>query len=415
MTFPFFCVNNICMSEPYTKPFRGILYDREKIGDISGCVCPPYDVIPDTTPYFERSPYNAIRLELPRPLPDNGKYEAARQTFTEWCRRGVLAPDGNETIYIYEQEFEADGTARMRRGFIALNRLDKKRILTHEQTRKKAKEDRERLFTSLGAFTSLVFGMYEDRTFEIEALLETADKEEIYDFLDDQSIRNRFYRMVRPSEIDRLQTLMNARNIYVADGHHRLDVSYRLNIPYIPLYLTNMYSAGVVILPYHRMVKLEQNRNLESILTPLAGNVDVRSLPMDGIDSARTVLRDIARAPVPSYVLYSAEDPSRMFLLTATGLSKTGSGPLDRLKVNILHKKIMNDILGIREEEISFSQDPEEILSSVRDGKADLAFLLPPTTVQEVKEIADNGLDMPPKSTFFHPKILTGLVFHKYV
>ena len=401
------------MPLPYTKPFSGILYNKAKIGDIAPCVCPPYDVISDTRVYYERSPFNAIRLELP--VADNGidKYTNARRTFEEWLREGVLFADPKETVYIYEQEFTVSGKSYVRRGFIALNKLDRERILTHEQTRSKAKEDREKLITSLKAFTSLVFGLYEDRDFEIESLLQASRREALYDFADEQNIVNRFYRMSQPDEIERLTSLMDARKIYVADGHHRLDVSYRLNVSHIPIYLTNMYSEGIVILPYHRLVTLEKKRPLAEMLALLESHAAVRKIPVSGPQPLEQISGIIASSADPAFGLYSTEDRGNAYLLSVPGPT-TGSGPLERLKVNILHTGLLKQVLGIREEEISFTQDTAELFQAVRQGSVDMAFVLPSTTTDEVKEVADNGLDMPPKSTFFYPKILTGLIYHKY-
>jgi len=342
------------------------------------------------------------------------KYATARRIFEEWVRDGVLLADRKETIYIYEQEFAVGGTSYLRRGFIALNKLDKGRILTHEQTRSKAKEDREKLITSLRAFTSLVFGLYEDRNLEMERLLQDSQRETLYDFVDEQGIRNRFYRMSEPEEIERLASLMDARKIYVADGHHRLDVSYRLGISHIPIYLTNMYSEGVVILPYHRMVRPENKIPLERVLALLEAHVRIEKVPLGGSRPVGEILKLIASSPEPSFGLYSGEDLGHVYLLSVTGQKGEG-GPLERLKVNILHSGLLKGALGIREEEISFTQDTDELLEAVRQRRSDLAFLLPPTTTAEVKEVADHGLDMPPKSTFFYPKILTGLIYHRYV
>ena len=400
-------------SPPYTKPFRGIIYNKKRIGDIAPCVCPPYDVISDSHAYYERSPFNAIRLELPMAADGIDKYTNARRTFEEWLHDGVLLTDRMETVYIYEQEFTVGETSHLRRGFIALNKLDKGRILTHEQTRSKAKEDREKLITSLKAFTSLVFGLYEDKNLEIEQLLQNSQKEMLYDFVDEQHIKNRFYRMSERKEIERLTSLMDARKIYVADGHHRLDVSYRLNISHIPIYLTNMYSEGIVILPYHRMINFEKERPLEQMLALLRPHAEVQKILLSGSQPVGQVLQNIASTPEPAFGLYSGEDLANVYLLSVTGRASSG-GPLEQLKVSILHSGLLKEVLGIKEEEISFTQDIEELLQSVREKKVDLAFLLPPTTADEVKEVADNGLDMPPKSTFFYPKILTGLIYHKY-
>lgn len=402
------------MRDQYTRPFRGIIYNKERIGDIASCVCPPYDVISDDSTYLKKSPFNAVRIELPRSFHGVDQYISARTTFDKWYDSGILVMDNRETVYIYEQEFTINGTEYVRRGFIGLNKLEKERILTHEQTRKKAKEDREKLIRTLGAFTSLVFGLYEDETFKIDELLGNAEREIIFDFVDEESIVNRFWRMTRLEEVDRLSSLMNARKIYVADGHHRLDVSYRLNVPYIPLYLTNMYSRGIVILPYHRMITLGEKKPLSFLLSSLDRYVAVKRLPFSSQDMAN-VLHEVASSELPSFALYSKDDPKNIYVLSVTApLPEMGSGPLGSLKVNILHTGILKGLLGIKDEEISFTQDPKELIGFVQNGSIDMAFLLPPTTANEVKEVADQGLDMPPKSTFFYPKILTGLVFHRY-
>ncbi|OPY65969.1 MAG: hypothetical protein A4E63_02716 [Syntrophorhabdus sp. PtaU1.Bin050] len=410
-------LTNSNMPESSTQPFKGILFDREKIGDIASCVCPPYDVVSDPLTYYQRSPFNAIRLELPMPSPSMDKYTAAKHTMGTWFRDGILGPDKEETIYVYEQEFTVDGIDYLRRGFIALNRLRKDRILTHEETRKKAKEDRERLITTLKAFTSLVFGLYEDKEQEIESLLIESTKEKIYDFVDEQSIRNRFYRITSPHDINKLMTLMETRNIYVADGHHRLDVSYRLGLQHIPFYLTSMHSSGIVILPYHRIIRFTQERTLAQLLTLLDNVIAIEKHPYEDDNSPKKIEQAIGTAAKPSFALYSRDDPSNFYILTEKVPVYTDSSvpeTLRKLKVGILHTGILKNLLKIEDEEISFTQDLYSSIERIKEGTADLVVFLPPTMVEEVKDVADHGLYMPPKSTFFYPKILTGLVFHKY-
>ncbi|OPY83346.1 MAG: hypothetical protein A4E65_00571 [Syntrophorhabdus sp. PtaU1.Bin153] len=405
------------MLEPSTRPFKGILFDREKIGDIASCVCPPYDVVSDPLTYCQRSPFNAIRLELPVPRPPMDKYIAAKHTMDTWLKDGILGQDRAETIYLYEQEFTVDRTDYLRRGFIALKRLEKNRILTHEETRKKAKEDREKLITTLKAFTSLVFGLYEDKEQEIENLLIHSVKEEIYDFIDEQSIRNRFYRITSAHDINKLTALMETRNIYVADGHHRLDVSYRLGLHHIPLYLTSMHSSGIVILPYHRLISFRKERTLQQLLAQLDNIVTIEKHAYEDDDSPKKIEQAISMAAKPSFALYSKNDPSNFYILTEKVPVYTDPSvpeTLRRLKVGILHTGILKNLLKIEDEEISFTQDFYHSIKQAREGTVDLAVFLPPTMVEEVKDVADHGLYMPPKSTFFYPKILTGLVFHKY-
>lgn len=409
----------LTMSETLTKPFNGILYNTNKIDDISRVVCPPYDVISNTAPYYERSAENAIRLELPVPRDSTDQYAAAKNTMDEWLSRKILLSDPYESVYIYEQEFELDKVPFVRRGFIALHKLDKERILTHEETRKKAKADREQLIGTLKTFTSLVFGLYEDKELEIENILSGSEKEKIYDFIDEQSIRNRFYRMINVNVISRLVSLMAEKKIYVADGHHRLDVSYRLNLSYIPLYLTNMYAPGIIILPYHRTINLEKPRPLNEVLDLLNSYMNVTKQPYSGDGAVKSALSTVNKSPKPSFVLYSKEDLQNLYIVT----EKHPYLPyeemdihecLKKLKVNAIHSGIIKGLLKIKDEEISFTQDHYKSIDLIRRGSLDFAFFLPPTSVEEVKGIADNALYMPPKSTFFYPKILTGLVFCKY-
>lgn len=405
------------MPEQFTKPFKGIVYNNEKIVDIAACVCPPYDVISDVRSYYKRNDFNAIRLELPQSLPSMDKYSAARQTMDMWLNEGILIKDTNDTVYIMEQEFDIGGIKFLRRGFIALNKLDKQRILTHEETRKKAKEDRERLIATLKTYTSLIFGLYEDKGNDIEDLLINSRKDTIYDFTDEQSIRNRFYKMTDVSEIDRLTGLMDERHIYIADGHHRLDVSYKLGLSFIPIYLTNMYSNGIVILPYHRIIKFSNARNIGELLRILEDYGEITKHALIDSTSIENIMKTIAESEKLSFAFCSKDDSGSIYefkLKKAVPMDDNLHEGLKTLKVNIVHAGVIKRLLGINDEEISFTQDYQESVEGLKSGGIDLAFFLQPTTVQEVKNIADNSLFMPPKSTFFYPKILTGLVFYKY-
>jgi len=345
------------------------------------------------------------------------KYNVAKHTLDQWLRIGVVQKDSNDTIYVYEQEIIVNEIHYLRRGFIALNKLQKERILTHEETRKKAKEDRERLITTLKTYTSLVFALYEDKEEAIEDILISSQKEKLYNFVDEQSITNRFYRMTNPGEIAMLASLMESKKIYIADGHHRLAVSYRIGLDYIPIYLTNMYSTGIVILPYHRIIKFNKPRSLTEVLSLLEESVLIEKFPLTDNNSPRNATQKINTAAKPSYILYSKDDPDNFYILSEKApiyTDTTVHESVRRLKVSILHMGILKNVLKVQDEEISFTQALDKTVAQVKEGIHDLAFFLPPTLVEEVKEIADNSLYMPPKSTFFYPKILTGLVFYQY-
>jgi uncharacterized protein (DUF1015 family) len=406
------------MLQPLIKPFKGVLYNKTKIEDISLCVCPPYDVISHLRSYYEKSPYNAIRLELPVTRPLVSKYEAAKETMQEWLREDVLIFDSEETVYLYEQEFEVEGVRRIRRGLIPAIRLDKERILTHEKTRQEAREDRERLIGTLEMLTSLVFALYDDAENVVERFLSGAEKEKIFEFSDEASIKNRFYRMKDPAEMQTLASLLEDKNIYIADGHHRLSVLFKLGLPYAAMYLTNFYSDGIVILPYHRVVKLQDPRTSSDLLKKLKeGGAEIEAISVDGFAAVKKTLKRIDGSREPLYALYAHDDPSYLQLIRHHAAGIDGNGPaavLKTLRVNILHEGIMKNLLTIKEEEISFLNSGEDTYQAVRAGQYDFAFFVPSTTVDEVKRVADNSLFMPPKSTFFYPKILTGLIFQKY-
>jgi uncharacterized protein (DUF1015 family) len=402
------------MSGTLIKPFKGLLYEPSKIGDIAQCVCPPYDIISDPAPYYTRNPFNTINLEVPFDKDGTTKYEAAKQTLDQWLAQGIVRYDERETIYLYEQEFTVEGRSYLRKGIIPLVRLDTERILTHEETRKAAREDREKLIGIMQTYTSLIFSLYEDRQGRIAEALDSCEKEKIYDFADELAITNRFYRMVDPSQIAQVTQLLDSENLYIADGHHRLSVAFKLGLPYVAIFLSPMYQEGIVILPYHRTVKLKTPRPLDEMLRAVEPYFTVEKHP---ISSIFAVTERIAGEAAPAYILYSHSDPSDLYLLTQKApffVDPEIPQTLRELKVNIGHAGVLKGLLGVEDDEFSFTNEAGEAIDDTRKGVSDFAFLVPPTTVEEVKGVADNHLFMPPKSTYFYPKILSGLVFYKY-
>jgi len=401
------------------KPFKGIIYNTNKTDGIADLVCPPYDVIENTDPYYARNPFNAIRLELPRDLPGMDRYQNAKNTLDDWLSKGILTPDTHESVYVYEQEFTVDSSSFVRSGFISLQRLHKKRILTHEQTRKKAKADREQLIGTLKTYTSFIFGLYDDREKKIRQVINNAPREVVFDFTDEQGIKTRFYRVSDRKSIKALVSVVEKKHIYIADGHHRLDVSYRLNVSHAPFYLTDMYDRGIVIFPYHRLVRFSRKRALPELLATLEPFMKIQRVPFNGMDSLNPVLTSVAASQDLAFAFFSTDDRRHIYIASERSPLPLYSDnevhdSLKKLKVNAIHSGIIRGIMKIDDEDISFTENHRWSIDSVMGGSADLAFFLPPTTVDEVRDIAENGLDMPPKSTFFYPKILTGLVFYRY-
>jgi uncharacterized protein (DUF1015 family) len=409
-------VNNRSMPEPI-RPFKGLLYSAKYAVDIAGKVCPPYDIIPDPRPYYERDPLNAIRLELPIAEAGKDVYETARETLDAWLAGGVLSYNGRESVYIYEQAFTLGGRVRRRRGLIPLVRLEPGRILTHEETRKEAREDRRRLVRRLGVFTSLVFSMYEDPSKEIEGLIDAAPKELLYDFVDELSIGNRFYRLSDPASLGALSSAMEEKRLYVADGHHRLSVALELGLPCVAMYLTDMHADGVAILPYHRVVRLKGSMTAARVFDVLSPYFEVSRAEYERGTVADRLIEEMSSGPVLSFLLYFKGKKPELFRLTqkrAIDFDPGSPQALRGLKVSVIHRGVLKHLLGVDDNAISYFNDADEAARLVEAGTRDVAVFVPATSVEEVKAIADNGLFMPPKSTYFYPKILTGLVFHKY-
>lgn len=394
---------------------KPLIFNKEKIADISLCISPPYDVVQSLRSYYGRSRFNVIRLELPISLPSLSKYAYAQHTLQEWLREGVLVEDRGG-IYVYEQRFTVEGRRYERRGFVALVKADRQRILVHERTKNKPKMDRKMLLSTLKTFTSLIFGLYEDREGRIEEILKGSRKEEIFHFLDEEGIENMLWRMEDLVGERRLIELMREKKIYIADGHHRLDVSFELCLPYIPMYLTSLYSDGLVILPYHRALRLPPSVDLVAALKADQDLFDVASYSFDGKSLSPGLKKEIADSPFPAFLLYQKETPSLLHLLTIKGDPLEGTNlpkPLRRLKVNILHKGIL-ERFGIAENDVFFFHDEKKGIDLVRNGHFNVAIFLPPTRMEEVKEVAEQGLHMPPKSTFFFPKVPAGILFYRY-
>ena len=290
-------------------------------------------------------------------------------------------------------------------------------ILTHEETRKHAREDRKRLIGRLGTFTSLVFSMYEDRSKAIEKLIDAAPKELLYDFTDELSIKNRFYRISDPAAIGALASAMQEKKLYIADGHHRLSVAKELGLPYC------RHVPDGHVLGRHRHTALspgsKAGRRHEPRPRPRCALSLVRRLPRGICAGAATqrLIEEISSASVLSFLLYFKGEKPGLFKLTqkkAIDFDPDSHPAVRNLKVSVVHRGVLKHLLGTGDDAISYFNDADEAAGLVDASESDFAVFVPATSAEEVKTIADNGLFMPPKSTYFYPKILTGLVLYKY-
>jgi uncharacterized protein (DUF1015 family) len=417
------------------EPFRALTYNRSIAGDPANLVAPPYDLIgaERQQQLYERSPYNVVRLELAR---EADRYGAAEKTLVEWMRAGVLERALLPAVYQYTQTFDVEGRRLHRTGFIARVRLEEfehGRILPHERTFPAAKEDRLRLLTALQVNTSSIFGLYSGAHPELDRLRErVASRAATIDLVDDLGIRNELRPIEDAGEIATIQRELESPRILIADGHHRYEtaLNYRRArrdenpasgpnpYDYTMMTLVACDDAGLVILPTHRVVKSLAQGAIATFVQRAREVFEVeeiadreqlrRRLKDSGIGALGVALRGNAR-----YLALRLRDRVAM-----TSALPDAPAEVRELDVSVLHALVFDRIFGLRADEIrkggniEYTIDFGGALDAVADGRADGAFLMNPPSIKDVERVSDAGATMPEKSTYFHPKLLTGLVMN---
>ncbi len=375
------------------RPLAGLRYDPARAGDVGQLLAPPYDVITaaEQAELYARSPYNVIRLILPR---EAERGAAAARTLREWIAAGILAPDPEPALYLYTQQFSLpDGSTRRRDGLLCRLRLEDFSsgvVRPHERTLPGPKADRLALLRATGANLSAIFGLYARPGEPVRELLAGA---QLGAPLVDVSGWHQLWRVTDASAIARVEAALADQTIIIADGHHRYEtaLAYRDEqrgneaAAYVLAYLANMEEEGVVILPTHRLVR----RPLGALATRLG-----ESFAVEPANARRRAAGEI------DCVL-----PDRRLRLRDLPPVLRG------LAVELLRRAILEPILGVGPEDLEFTHDDEEAIAAVAAGRAAAAFLLNPPTMAEVREVCLAGEVMPEKSTYFYPKLATGLVF----
>jgi uncharacterized protein (DUF1015 family) len=417
------------------EPFRALMYNRKVVGDPSRVVAPPYDLIGAArqNQLYERSPYNVVRLELGR---EADRYAAGEKTLAEWLAAGVLEQSARPAIFQYTQTFDVEGRLLHRTGYLARVRLeefDRGRILPHEKTFPAAKEDRLRLLTALQINTSSIFGLYSGAHPELDRLsVQVATREPLIDLVDDLGIRNELRPIEAPEEIAVLQRELESPRILIADGHHRYEtaLNYRRALrhesmssepapyDYTMMTLVACDDPGLMILPTHRVVKSLPASAIASFTQRAREVFEVQEIAHR--DEFRARLNDAGTGAIgvalkgnPNYLILRLRSPDTMETAMPDAPAE-----VRRLDVSILHALVFDRIFGIRPDEIRKGGNIEytiEIggaLGAVAQGHADGAFLMNPPSINDVERVSDAGATMPEKSTYFHPKLLTGLVMN---
>ncbi len=405
---------------PEIRPFRGLRYH---IGgeDLALVLSPPYDVISASyrDALYARDPRNVIRMELNRTLGDAG-YADAGDTLLRLRAERVIRADDEPSYYVLEQTFDIDGRELKRLGLIARCRaedLESGSILPHEHTRAAAREDRWRMLLATRANFSPIFLMHDDPRGELAAALakSIANVSPVAAYLDDQRVVNRLY-LAAGGDMERYTALIATGLSYIADGHHRYATALRYRDQVGPegawtmAYFTPMQSPGLSVQPYHRVLtsgpSLEQARDALGSLFRVR---DVKSVAAGAHEAAQSPMPHAFALAEPGRGVFVAESlPGARALIGADT-----PAPLAALDSYLLHHGVLPSLLHVPEESVQFVHSLREAEEALEEDRCRLAVLMRGTPVAQIKAVADNRLSMPPKSTFFQPKLPAGLVIHE--
>jgi uncharacterized protein (DUF1015 family) len=404
------------------EPFPGILY-RVPEAELPKVLAPPYDVIPP--PYqdelYARDPRNVVRVVLNR-TPGDAAYAEAGETFRRWRAEGVLAEDPEPCIYAVEQTFTVDDKTRRRFGLLARFRaVDAKDrvILPHEQTRTGAKEDRYKVLRATRANFSPIFMMFSDTESRFSPLLlDAISHPPAFRYTDDGGVAHRVWRVTAPGLVAGFRDLLAGARAYIADGHHRYATALRYRDETGPEgawtfgYFTPMEAPGLLVLPYHRILAegptLAEARSRLQPHFDMADAPDVRSAAAAVAASTRAHAFALAQPGAGALVAEARE--SALSLVSATAPPS-----LRALDTYFLHQAVLGRLLEIPESAVRYVHSLGEAEEAVAKSEARLAVLLRATPVKQIVDVSEAGESMPAKSTFFHPKLPSGLVIHPLV
>ncbi len=419
---------------PEIQPFKAILYNTKKV-NLSDVVAPPYDVIshPLQTELYNRSAYNVVRLILGK---EENRYASAALHLNKWKDETILCPDEEPALYVLTQTYMLqDGKQVTRKGFIAACRIEelgKGSIFPHEKTLSKPKEDRLKLFNATEAMFSQIFSIYSDEKLSLNDALYSITSTRAQLEVEFDNVLNRVWKLTDKQNLQQIGEYFKSNNVLIADGHHRYETAFAYmnskkehNIghtgrePYnfVPMFFTNMNDPGLIILPTHRIVHSLIDFDISGFMQKLEHYFHVTIY-----SNQNQILRNLPLRKhnfgmiLPTALGFILLELKSTFMLNEFQIPAV----VANLDVTILHTLILKHILGIsleaQEEKLNleYEKDSQQAIDAVRDGRAQIAFILNPTPIEQVKLVAESGYVLPQKSTYFYPKLLSGLVNYSF-
>jgi len=417
-------------------PFHGYRYNQKQVEDLEKVVTQPYDKIDNEMQkkYYEQSPYNIVRLILGK---EEDRYQSAAENLEKWIKEQILIRDQEAGFYLYTQEYEVDGEKFVRKGFVGLGELEAgEGVKAHESTMEGPKADRLNLIRAAEANFGHIFMLYSDQKNEINTLFaRVMNKEALFEVRDEDQNLHKVWQIKNSELIKEIQEKMESKNLYIADGHHRYQTALNYqreckekgwkadgveSFNHRLMTFVNMDDPGLKVLPTHRLVYGIENFELNSFLEKVGEDFRIKEFELqeemyDYLDQnqERKVFGFKAETAAEFYVFEFENE--KVLAEVEGGFSKE----YKELDVSILHNILLDKYLGIDKKALAAKSNLDYIryrdqaLKKLKTAKYQAAFILNPTSVKEVKEIADQGEKMPQKSTDFYPKLLTGLVINK--
>ena len=421
------------------KAFKGMRYSGDA-GAICQLCCPPYDIISDTQrqEFLDTNPNNIIRLELPK---GDEPYKTASEILKMWQDKGVLVKEDKPAIYIYEEEFTAYGVRKSIKGIIArvkVEEFSKGIILPHEFTLSKAKEDRFNLMKATNCNFSQIYALYMDEAHTTLNTIDDNSKDDaVLEFTDNDNVTHRLWIVTDEAVIEKLVADFADRKLYIADGHHRYEtaLNYRNYCrengiskegdaqDYQMIYLVDMEHPGLVVFPTHRLVRDLESFNKENILEQCKDYFEVEE--KSDVENMEKDLDVLYQQGKKAFGFFCGGDSWVQLTLKSFDSIKELLPDLSKasqeLDVTVLHTLILEKIFGIDKENmanqinLTYTKYFREAIDGVYNKEFQCAFILNPTRVTEIRDVALAGEKMPQKSTYFYPKMITGMVMNELV
>lgn len=411
-------------------PFRGLRFDPERV-DLADVLVPPYDVVQpgERKLYYDRSPYNAIRLELTRDASEEAStdYSDVRDTLDAWQAEGVLRLEDAPALYVLRQRFTApDGSKLERTGFfgaLQLEPYEHRVVLPHERTLAGPKADRLKILRATEANLSSVMTLYEDKDETLSAAFELAlAGSETVEATDEAGVTQVLAPLRDPAAISLIRAFLADRQVVIADGHHRYEtaLNYREEkrgagtrsgdeAPWdrTLAYFTNAFAPGSLLLPIHRVIPEGKVPSVPEWRARLP-NWSMREIEFSDSDQLETLL-EAHLAPLADRPAFAADD--------GTGTLRIFSRPKDpEMPIRLVHSEVIGGVFGlgddaVRDGAVVFKKSTQVAAAAVREEGASVALYLNPLTPDDVFRVTGAGEVLPQKSTFFYPKLPSGLVF----